>query len=246
MSPLYSGCLKPPSPSKQPAQSPGRPPAAQTHSSCHLKGTHQKAFFQRNPSRRPRLKQQRQKLLQLARGFEGSRGLATNRSFPWGTHFFCLPHRFLPRTALCAAQAGLWSLAKHSPDKLPANWASALLLSSLLYPRAVLEGTGCWTPDANRVTTNTSGHPSSICWAQTTLNLLSPLPSITVSTESPQGQHRLFWWGDSIVLLFPPWCKCHFFTWVIRLWIDCFFPSQPLLISLHPILALITENNKSS
>lgn len=83
MSPLYSGCLKPPSPSKQPAQSPGRPPAAQTHSSCHLKGTHQKAFFQRNPSRRPRLKQQRQKLLQLARGLRRlSGGLRLTAVFP--------------------------------------------------------------------------------------------------------------------------------------------------------------------
>lgn len=66
-----------------------------------------------------------------------------------------------------------------------------------------------------------------ICHAQ--IPLKSSPAQCFWSTDSLQAKHRLFRWGNNIVMLFPLCCKCHFSTCVIRLWIGHFFSLNPCL-----------------
>lgn len=95
--------------------------------------------------------------------------------------------------------------------------------------------------------TNASRHPTSHLSHPNPFKA-SP-PQCFWSTDSLQAQHRLFRWGNSIVILFSRWCKCHISTWVITnnwLWTGHVSSLSPACTTLHPVLALITENNKSS
>lgn len=131
MFPLYSGSFELPGLYKHSsAPTPSRPPAAQTHNSCHLKETHQKASL-KEKLQAAVFEEAGTKAFATSVVFRGSPGHSTKRLFSLGNPFFLPAASVSAKDDFSGSSAQAPQLGQTKPKCVfPATGGSAPLLAA--------------------------------------------------------------------------------------------------------------------